>query len=342
MSVERHGWGGYIQSYSDFASELTVESSEGHGGPVAVLLARSPRFRDHDPGAWHPESPGRLQAIDATLDEAERAGLEFEAVPLRPVTDDEILLVHSEAHLARFVGAAGRSYDFDPDTHASPESVDVARLAAGTTLDLVRMVATRAQPGMALVRPPGHHALSGQAMGFCLLGNIALAAKSILEAGHAERIAIYDWDVHHGNGTQAMFYNDPRVLFMSTHQSPFYPGTGRASEVGVGRGEGTTVNIPLPAGTSDEEVLAVTDELLSKRVRDFSPDIILISAGYDGHEADPVGGFRMSTEGYQRLANRWRALAQEVSGDRIMAVLEGGYDLEALAASVRATLEAWA
>lgn len=310
---------------------------------MSLLLVRSPRFREHDPGQWHPERPERLVAIDRSIEAARAEGLRFDALDLRPATELELLAVHHESYLTQLEEVDGRPVHLDADTSLSSASVEIARLAAGTTIDLVSAVAeSSGTTGMALIRPPGHHAVPDRAMGFCLLSNLAVAVKYLLERKMVERVAIYDWDVHHGNGTQAVFYDDPRVLFMSSHQWPFYPGTGSKSETGIGKGAGTTINVPLPAGTGEEEILRVTDELLAPQVRNFSPDLILISAGYDGHQADPLGGFGITTEGFRTLATRWRELATELCDGRIAGVLEGGYDLDALGSSVRATLEAWA
>lgn len=304
---------------------------------VSLAIARSTRFRDHVAGPGHPERPERLAAIDAALE-----GLAFDELAPRPATDAELGAVHSDRHLAALAAAEGRSVRLDPDTATSPDSVEVARLAAGAVIDVARAVVSgRAHAGFAAVRPPGHHAVPEAAMGFCLLGNAAIAARALLDAGEVERVAIYDWDVHHGNGTQDSFYDDPRVLFMSTHQAPFYPGTGAASETGRGAGEGYTVNVPLRAGDGDEALLDVTRSHLAARVEAFAPDLVLVSAGYDAHAADPIGGLRVSTEGFSELALRWRELAERCCGGRIVGVLEGGYDLQALGASVRATLDAW-
>jgi acetoin utilization deacetylase AcuC-like enzyme len=310
---------------------------------MSLVIARSKRFLDHDPGAWHPERPERLAAIDRGLGEAATAGLAFEELTPRAASREELLSVHDPAHVERLEAARGRAMQIDPDTATSPDSVEVAGLAAGATIDLVRRVAEgRGHTGLALVRPPGHHAIPQRSMGFCLYGNLAVAVKRLLDERVVERVAIYDWDVHHGNGTQAAFYDDPRVLFMSTHQWPFYPGTGAADETGAGDGEGATVNLPCSAGTSEEEILALTTDILAPRVRAFRPDLILVSAGFDGHVRDPIGSFGITTEGFRTLAVRWRELAEELCGGRIAGVLEGGYDLEALSASVRATAEAWA
>jgi acetoin utilization deacetylase AcuC-like enzyme len=264
------------------------------------------------------------------------------SVAPRAATSEEILAVHAPEHRARVERVRGRAASFDPDTQVSAKSVEAAYLAAGGTIALCERVARGADPpGIALVRPPGHHASADGVMGFCLFNNIAIAARALLDRGYAERVAIYDWDVHHGNGTQAVFYDDDRVLYGSTHQWPYYPGTGSIDERGRGRGEGFTVNAPLSAGANDEALLAVTRELLGPRVRDFAPDVILISAGFDAYIDDPLGGLCITLEGFRTLASLWRELADEVAGGRIAAVLEGGYDTTGLAACVVGLLEAW-
>lgn len=266
-------------------------------------------------------------------------------VELAPVeaTDEEILGAHSAELLARLESTRGHVVSLDPDTRTSANSYDIARCAAGSTVEIVRAVAEkRAPPGLAMVRPPGHHATRERAMGFCLINNVAVAATTLLREGLAERVAIYDFDVHHGNGTEAIFYGDPNVLYLSTHQWPFYPGTGEKHRTGSGAGEGANLNVPLPAGTGDEVLLEVSRSVLGPRVRNFSPDMILLSAGFDAFERDPLGGFAVTVEGFASLARFWREMAESTCEGRIAGVLEGGYDLDGLGRSVRAVLEAWA
>ena len=235
-----------------------------------------------------------------------------------------------------------RSVSLDADTHTSDGSILAAEHAAAAAIDLAVGVARgEAKPGMALVRPPGHHATASRAMGFCLFNNVAIAARALQRTGVAERVAIYDFDVHHGNGTEAIFYEDPTVLYLSTHQFPFYPGTGDAEDTGEGAGKGATLNVPLRSGTTDGTLLEANDSLLLPTVRAFAPDFILISAGFDAHEKDPLGGCRITTDGFAALATRWIDLAADVCDAKIAAVLEGGYHLTALGESVRAVLKAW-
>lgn len=307
---------------------------------MPVSLLRDLRFRAHDQGREHPESPARLDAIDAAL--AASPSLELLELPAREATREEILAVHTPALLERLERARGARVRFDPDTATSAGSVDAALLAAGSTAELFSRVARgEAPPGMALPRPPGHHATPDRIMGFCLLNNAAIGARALLDAGLAERVVIYDWDVHHGNGTQDAFYEDPRVLYISTHQAPFYPGTGGRSERGRGAGEGTTLNVPLPAGTDDETLLALSREHLIPAARAFAPDFVVISAGFDPFEDDPLGGFAITTSGFRALAGLWRDFAEAHAKGKIAGVLEGGYDLPGLGACVREVLEAW-
>ncbi len=309
---------------------------------MSVTVVRDPLFESHDPGPGHPESPARFHAICAALDAAAEDGLVIDGLTARPAVDDELARVHDREYLARLAAVAGQHHRLDADTATSPRSVEAAHLAAGGTIDLAVGVAEgRLRPGIAVVRPPGHHALADRAMGFCLINNVAVAARALIAAGGAERVAIYDWDVHHGNGTQAIFLDDPNVLYMSTHQFPYYPGTGSAREVGVGAAEGATVNVPLAAGANDELLLEVSKEVLLPKIRSFRPDMILISAGFDPFIDDPLGGFEVTEHGFEELSKRWRDAAESVCDGRIAAVLEGGYDLPGLAACVRGLTEAW-
>lgn len=295
------------------------------------------RFEEHVGPRGHPECPERLRAIRAGL-EALRTG--FSELCPRPAGPDELARVHSREWLTEMAALAGRRLQLDADTFVSPRSIEVATLAAGGTLELALRVARGEAPrGIALVRPPGHHAESARAMGFCLFNHVAVAARALQAETGIERIAIIDWDVHHGNGTQSQFLAERDVLYLSLHQYPFYPGSGSVAEIGVDGGEGATVNLPLPAGYGDAEYLAAFDAIALPVLREFGPEMVLVSAGFDAHVCDPLAGMRVTTEGFRALARQVRRLADEACGGRLVAVLEGGYDPEALSESVRALAE---
>ena len=301
-----------------------------------ILIARDPRFREHRGAPGHPERPERLLGIERAL---EGCPAPLRDVPLRDASDEEILRVHAPEYLRALRELAGRSAQLDPDTYVAPASYDVARLAAGSTTELaLRIARGEARHGFALIRPPGHHAEHGRAMGFCLLNQVAIAARALASAG-LERLAIVDWDVHHGNGTQHSFESDRDVLFVSTHQFPFYPGTGALGEQGKGAGQGATLNLPLPAACGDAEYLAVFAGVVVPALREFRPDMILVSAGFDAHALDPLGHMDVSTAGFAELARQLRAVADEHCQGRMLLALEGGYDEDALGASVRAVLD---
>ena len=296
------------------------------------LLVRHPRFREHAPRGSHPECPERLDAIDLALEplQGELRGLEP-----RRATDEEILRSHSRSHLDALRALEGRDARIDADTYSSPRSLEVARLAAGSLGDASLAVARGEAPSaFAALRPPGHHAEQARAMGFCLLNHVAIAAETLRQEAQLERIAIVDWDVHHGNGTQQLFEQDRDVLYISTHQYPFYPGTGALEERGHGKAVGATVNLPLPAGAGDAEYGQVFDELIVPILREFEPELILVSAGFDAHSRDPLGSMNVTTGAFGLFAARLRAVAEEACKGRLVVTLEGGYDLDALGASV--------
>jgi acetoin utilization deacetylase AcuC-like enzyme len=301
------------------------------------LVIRDPRFLEHRAPGHHPECPERLIAIERAI--APLAGRLCDRSP-RPADDGEILRAHEAAHLAQLDALSGSSARLDPDTYSAPRSPEIARLAAGGAIDAARAVARGEAPcAFVLARPPGHHAERGRAMGFCLLNNAAIAVRALLDDPGLERVAVVDWDVHHGNGTQHAFEAERDVLFVSTHQFPLYPGTGAMREVGEGRGAGSTVNLPLPAGCGDGEYGAVFDALVVPVLLEFRPEMIVVSAGFDAHASDPLASMRVSTAGFAALAARIRAVADEHCGGRLLLLLEGGYDLDALGDSVRSTLE---
>jgi acetoin utilization deacetylase AcuC-like enzyme len=271
---------------------------------------------------------------DAVAEDWRDRGLSV--VEPRPATREELLRVHDAAHVAAMEQTAGRAVMLDPDTFTSPESFDVALLAAGAAVQASTYAIETGNPAIALVRPPGHHAERDKAMGFCLFNNVAVAAAAAIARGLA-RVAVVDIDVHHGNGTQWMFYGDPRVLYVSTHQFPFYPGTGAADETGTGRGKGFTLNIPLAAGATDADY-ATAYATISERLHEYQPELLLVSAGFDAHRDDPLASMRVTTAGYAAVVRSLKEAAAR-SGCPIAFVTEGGYDLDALRACLDATLE---
>jgi acetoin utilization deacetylase AcuC-like enzyme len=304
---------------------------------MSTLVLTDPKFLDHDPGPDHAESPARLDAIMSELGRAPLAGVTIESP--RAATDAEIEAVHSAGYRAKLAELDGQYADLDPDTALSPGSWQAATLAAGAAVGAVEAVLNgQAENAFALVRPPGHHARPNRAMGFCLLNNAAIAAQAARRAG-AERVLIVDWDVHHGNGTQEIFAARDDVLYMSVHQSPFYPGTGAATEVGSGAGRGATVNCPLPAHQTDADYGVVFHDLFLPVGRAFAPDLIIVSAGFDAHARDPLAEMRVTERGFAAMASALSELASSTCGGKLVLVLEGGYDLAALATSVRASLE---
>ncbi len=300
------------------------------------LLTDAAMDRHGVPG--HPERPDRRDAAARGVRDAAGGGLIEPQVPA--ATDEELRLVHAPEYLALLEEAAAQGGGWlDPDTYVGAASWDAARLAAGATLRAARAsVAGEAGIAFAVVRPPGHHAAAARGSGFCLLNSIAMAAAGLRADGSARRIAIVDWDVHHGDGTQAIFDADPDLLYTSTHQSPFYPGTGSATERGTGSAAGTKLNRPLLAGDGDEDFVAAwTDELLPA-VEAFRPDAILVSAGYDAHLADPLAELTVTTGGFEAVARALGATAARLGLGGVGLTLEGGYDLDALRASVAATV----
>ena len=305
---------------------------------MKVGYVYDPVYLEHDTGQ-HPENAARLEAVMSRLEESSLKKRLYH-IPPRPATVEELALVHHEEYIAyvRAVAKKGGGW-LDPDTVVSPGSYKAALYAAGGLIRATEVVMTEGGSAYGLVRPPGHHATATQAMGFCLFNNVAIAARYALKRFNLGRIAIIDFDVHHGNGTQDTFYNDPKVLYVSTHEFPLYPGTGGLEETGSGDAKGTTVNIPLPAGSGDGEYLQVFDEVIVPVVKRFSPELILVSAGYDGHWSDRLAMMDLSVTGYAKMVGIIKGLADELCQGHLVFTLEGGYNLEALAASVRATFE---
>ena len=256
----------------------------------------------------------------------------MQGIPVSPIPLAQLHWVHPPAYVnrVRALDDAGGGY-LDPDTYVVPGSYRAALASAGALVRVLDAVASgQARNGISLMRPPGHHALPDRGMGFCIFANVAIAARVAQRVHGLERALIIDWDVHHGNGTEAIFYDDPTVAFFSTHQYPYYPGTGAAEDIGRGRGKGATMNVPLPPGVGDHGYLRIFDELLIPFARRFQPDIILVSAGYDAHWQDPLASESLSLLGYAQLASRVRDLADALCGGKLVIALEGGYNLEVL------------
>jgi len=307
---------------------------------LTTAYCYDPLYLEHNlPG--HPENRARLERVMQTLADE---GLLARMAPVapQPVDLDLLARVHRQSYIAALKGfAESGGGHIDADTYVAPRSYDAALLAAGGAVELVRAVlAGRARNGIALVRPPGHHATRARGMGFCLLNNVAVAAMAALMESGVSRVLIVDWDVHHGNGTQDIFYDSPQVLFFSTHQFPYYPGSGDLREVGAGAGKGYTINVPLPAGVGDRGFARIYGELLTAAAERFRPDLILVSAGYDAHWDDPLAGLRLSLGGYWGLAQIVVALAERLCGGRLVVTLEGGYNLEVLSRGVADTCRA--
>ena len=298
---------------------------------------------DHDTGPGHPERPDRLRAVLRALDGGDFAALQRHDAP--QATPEQLGLAHSQAHVRAILGVRPKPGDWvalDPDTMMSAGSTEAALRGAGGAVAAVDLVMEgKAQAVFVAVRPPGHHAEPGQAMGFCLFNNVAIAAHHARTRWGLSRIAVADFDVHHGNGTQAMFANDPYLFFASSHQSPCYPGTGRADEHGVAN---NIANAPLPPGAGSKAFRRAWQYGLLPAIEAFAPELLIISAGFDAHRADPLANLELKTEDFRWVTAELASLAQRCSGSRLISLLEGGYDLDALAASaaahVRALIEA--
>lgn len=306
-----------------------VESDTSMG----TIYATHQSYADHRvPGYQHPEHSGRIESIWRTIAEA---GLPEQMTVLTPEPLDRtsLLLAHTADHidLLNWISGQEKVVLIDQDTYALPQSFDIARRAAGAAVAVAEAIVTgQADNGLACVRPPGHHATSGQAMGFCLLNNVALAARVVQSRHNVRRVMIIDYDVHHGNGTQDIFYADPGVLFVSMHQSPFYPGTGYADETGQDEARGTILNIPLGPGHGDSNYTTLFEEIIVPVAMRYQPEFILVSAGFDAHWADPLAQMRLSLAGYDYLARELITLARRLCDGKIAFVTEGGYDVNVL------------
>lgn len=296
-------------------------------------------FTRHVAPSGHPECPDRIGAILGTMTQWDQFHRLVRIAPT-PAQEEWILGVHTKEHFQRIKWTAGQSFSqLDADTCTGPDSFEIALLAAGSAVCLIDQITQkRINTGFALIRPPGHHAESGRAMGFCLFNNIAVAAEWAIRSGLVEKVAVVDFDVHHGNGTQEIFYSRSDLLYLSTHQYPFYPGTGDFSEIGAGPGQGFTINFPLRAGTGNHFYCALFSDFILPIVRQFAPQLILVSAGYDAHQNDPLAGMNLSVEGFSELVNLLNGLAREICQGRIFYLLEGGYDLTALSDAVLSSI----
>jgi acetoin utilization deacetylase AcuC-like enzyme len=304
---------------------------------MSLIVITSERFAEHMTPPGHPEAPERAEVMDVVAAEWRARG--GEVVAPREASREQLARVHAGDHLRRMAETAGISVALDPDTYTSPDTYEVALLSAGAAVDAVeRVMGGSHKRAFVLSRPPGHHAEHDRAMGFCLYNNVAVAAAHARSLG-ARRVAIVDYDVHHGNGTQHIFENDPDVLYISMHQFPYYPGTGAAGEIGTGAGAGRTVNIPLEVGATDDDYRVVFDQVVLPVLNQFEPDIVLVSAGFDAHERDPLGGVRLTTPAFAAMTAALREVAERCCAGRLVAVTEGGYDLRALGDCLRVVIE---
>jgi acetoin utilization deacetylase AcuC-like enzyme len=312
---------------------------------IAVMLSKTGIVKDytyleHDPGSFHPETPRRLQAIYEMLESRDMKG-NYVAIKPRSASHREIAMNHGETYIDLVAQTSGkRYYSLDPDTQTSARSYEVALLAAGGFCNAIdSVIEGKVDNAFALVRPPGHHAEYGSGAGFCIFNNIAIGARHAMKKHGMKRILIVDWDLHHGNGTQHSFYNEKRVLYFSTHQSPFYPGTGGIDETGRGKGLGYTINVPLRSGPGDAEFVRIFKRILEPVAERYEPEIILLSAGFDIYKKDAMGGMNLTTSGFAYLTRILMNIAETYCGGRFIATLEGGYNIEGQAQSVKAVLK---
>jgi acetoin utilization deacetylase AcuC-like enzyme len=305
---------------------------------MPLILISSERFAEHQTPPGHPECPERADVMDVVASRWSSSG--GEVVAPRRATHEQLARVHDDDYITLIAATSGQAVALDPDTYTSPESFEIAMLAAGAAVDAVeRVMGGRHTRALALVRPPGHHAERNHAMGFCFFNNVAVAAAHARTLG-ASRVAIVDYDVHHGNGTQHAFESDPYVLYISTHQFPCYPGTGEVDEVGAGDGAGRTVNLPIEAGATDDDYRVVFDEVVVPVLKQFGPDLVLVSAGFDAHEHDPLAAMRLTSGAFGAMTTELRRVAEQCCGGRLMLVTEGGYDLRALFDSLQSSVHA--
>jgi acetoin utilization deacetylase AcuC-like enzyme len=296
-------------------------------------------YIEHDMGPYHPESPKRLISIYDMLDKPDMAG-KFIRVPVREATKEEICRIHNESYFRRIEATKGTHANLDPDTSTSPMSYEAALKAAGGPLNALDMIfKSEIHNAFAIVRPPGHHAEANTSRGFCIFNNIAIAAEYAMRNLGCKKVAIVDWDLHHGNGTQNSFYGTDRVFYLSTHQSPFFPGSGDWTEVGWKEGEGFTFNIPLYPGYGTGDYCAIYEKIFKPALIEYNPDLLLISAGFDIYYQDPIGGMQVHPEGFEGLLNILMEVAETCCDGKFMIFLEGGYNVEGETEGVRRCLE---
>ncbi|HUN56010.1 MAG TPA: histone deacetylase [Smithella sp.] len=303
-------------------------------------IVKDTRYLQHSAGFAHPESPERLAAIYEMLDNPLESW-KFIHIEPRPATHKEIETIHSPSYVEFIASTAGkRSVYLDPDTATSPETYEIAKLAVGGVCNAIDSVMDgKVDNAFAFVRPPGHHAEKDSAAGFCVFNNIAIGAMHAISKYNLKRILIVDWDLHHGNGTQHSFYGDKRILYFSTHQYPYYPGTGDLQEIGRGQGEYYTINVPLCMGAGDSSFVRIFHKILQPVAEEFKPELILLSAGFDTYFQDPLGGMRVTPRGFAAMTRILLNIADKSCQGRLVAVLEGGYHVVGLTKSVKAVLE---
>ncbi|MEQ1728655.1 MAG: histone deacetylase [Vicinamibacterales bacterium] len=304
---------------------------------MSLIVITSERFAEHMTPPGHPDASERAEVMDVVAAEWRARG--GEVVAPREASREQLARVHAADHLRRMAETAGISVALDADTYTSPDTYEVALLSAGAAVDAVeRVMGGSHKRALVLSRPPGHHAEHDRAMGFCLYNNVAVAAAHARSLG-ARRVAIVDYDVHHGNGTQHIFEDEPDVLYVSVHQFPYYPGTGAADEIGYRAGAGRTVNVPLEVGATDDDYRLVFEQVVLPVLSQFEPDIVLVSAGFDAHERDPLGGGRLTTHAFAAMTAALRGIAERCCDGRLVAVTEGGYDLRTLGDCLRVVID---
>jgi acetoin utilization deacetylase AcuC-like enzyme len=317
-----------------------ARSSSGSKEGTSTGIVRDTRYMDHWMGDYHPECPQRLKVIYEMLEEPDMAG-KFQEIPPRFAEKKELLFIHAGYYIDTLAATAEIEYTYlDPDTQTCAASYDAALLAAGGLCEAISKVcAGKLKNAFALVRPPGHHAERSQAKGFCLFNNVAVGARYAQESLGIGRILIVDWDLHHGNGTQHSFEEDPTILYFSTHQYPYYPGTGSYSEIGTGKGQGFTVNVPLTIGYGDAEYLSIFQRVLKPIALQYKPELILVSAGFDIYIGDPLGGMNVTPGGFAAMTRAIMDIADQCCAGKVVLTLEGGYDLNGERDSVKEVLK---